>query len=276
MTSREHMAVSIAPLFLRLALSITFIWAGLGKMLADMPFRGERAALLANMGVGGLQRVAQPSAIVPAPTAAPTPAPIPSKDLKKEPAKAPTSGPPALVVLAQQSSAPTAGTFTAADFPNEVRVSRLYGIALMLHDAVQTSDSEGKPLRFPLAPSMIATGSWPVWLAWAAALTELIGGFLVLFGLFTRLSALSLGSVMVVAIWLTQIGPAMQTGVATFGFLPPNAPFDVGAWQPLLWQFSLLCGAASLFFAGPGGLSMDRAISGRPVINKGKTAAPAK
>jgi len=282
MTSREHMAVSIAPLFLRMALSITFIWAGLGKLLADMPVRGDSAAVLANMGVGGLQRVAQPSTVAPSPAPAPAPAPVhtppPAKEQKKEPVKAPASGPPALmVVLAQQpSSSTTAGTFTAADFPNEVKVSRLYGIALMLHDAVQTTDREGKPLRFPLAPSIITTGAWPVWLAWAAALTELLGGLLVLFGLFTRLAALSLGGVMLVAIWLTQIGPAIQSGNATLGFLPPHPPYDVAAWQTLLWQFCLLCAAASLFFAGPGGLSMDRAISGRPVVNKAKPAAPAK
>lgn len=263
------MAVSIAPLFLRLALSVTFIWAGLGKMLADMPVRGERAAVLANMDVGVVQRAALRGGSAPAPA--------PAKEQPKASAKPPTSGPPALLVLAQTPSAsPSAGTFTAADFPNEVRVSRLYGIALMLHDATAPNDSEGKPLRFPLAPTIIATGAWPVWLAWAAALTELLGGFLVLFGLFTRLAALALGGVMLVAIWLTQIGPAMQSGVTTLGFLPPHPPFDVAAWQTLLWQLSVLCASASLFFAGPGGLSMDRAISGRPVINKNKAPAPAK
>lgn len=261
------MAVSIAPFFLRVALSITFIWAGLGKMLADMPVRGERAAVLANMNVGVVQRAAQRG----------NSAPAPANEQPKAPAKTPASGPPALLVVAQTSSgSPSAGTFTAADFPTEVQVSRLYGIALMVHDATLSNDSEGKPLRFPLAPAVVATGSWPVWLAWAAALTELLGGFLVLFGLFTRLAALSLGGVMFVAIWLTQIGPAMQSGVTTLGFLPAHPPFDIAAWQPLLWQLSLLCAAASLFFAGPGGLSMDRAISGRPVINKNKAPASAK
>lgn len=280
MTSREQMAVSVAPLFLRLALSVTFIWAGLGKMLADMPVQGESAAVLANMGVGGLQRVAQPATASPAPASVPsaTPAPAPTKEPKKEPAKAPTSGPPALmVVLAQQpTSSATASTFTAADFPNEVRVMRLYGIALLLHDAVQATDRDGKPVRFPLAPSIIATGSWPVWLAWSAALTELIGGLLVLFGFFTRLAALGLAGVMAVAIWLTQIGPAIQTGNSTLGFLPSHQPYDIAAWQTLLWQLCLLCAALSLLFAGAGGLSMDRVISGRPVLNKSKPAPAAK
>ncbi|MBX3388446.1 MAG: DoxX family membrane protein [Phycisphaeraceae bacterium] len=281
MTSREHMAVSVAPLFLRLALSIVFIWTGLGKLMTDMSVSGERAAVLANMGVSGLQRVAQPGA-APSPTApAPIPSPMvkePKQEPKKDPAKAPVSGPPALIsVIAQQSTPPpTAATFTAADFPNETRVAQLYGIALLLHDAVQPTDREGKPVRFPLAPSFIATGSWPWWLAWAAALTELLGGFLLLFGLFTRLAALGIACVMLTAIWLTQIGPAVQSGNASLGFLPPYPAFDVKAWQTLLWQLCLLCAAMNLVFAGSGGLSMDRAISGRPVVNKTKPAAPAK
>lgn len=269
MTSREHMAVSFAPLFLRLALGVTFIWAGLGKLMVDMPVSGERAAVLANMGVGGLQRAAQP----PAPAATPTPA----KEPKKEPAKTPASGPPGLVsvIALQASPAPTAATFTAADFPNETRVAQLYGIALLLHEAVQTTDTEGKPVRFPLAPAFIATGSWPWWLAWAAALTELLGGFLLLFGLFTRFAAFAIACVMLTAIWLTQIGPAMQSGNASLGFLPPHAAYD-SAWQTLLWQFCLLCAAMNLVFAGSGGLSMDRTIGGRPVVNKAKPTAPAK
>lgn len=275
MTSREHLAVSFAPLFLRLALSITFIWTGLGKLMSEISVSGERAAVLANMGVGGLQRAAQPAASSPAPEPARSAAPV--KEPKKDPVKAPASGPPALVsVVAQQaSSVPTAATFTAADFPNETKVAQLYGIALLLHDAVQTTDREGKPLRFPLAPSFIATGSWPWWLAWAAALTELLGGFLLLFGLFTRFAAFAIACVMLNAIWLTQIGPAVQSGNATLGFLPPHAAYDA-AWQTLLWQFCLLCAAMNLVFAGPGGLSMDRAISGRPVVNKAKPVAPPK
>lgn len=275
MTSREQMAVSVAPLFLRLALSVTFIWAGLGKMLADMPVQGERAAVLANMGVGGLQRAAQPAPSAPAP--APTPASAPGNENKKEPAKAPASGPPALMVLAQQPTpSATAGTFTASDFPTEVRVSRLYGIALLLHEAVQTTDREGRNLRFPLAPAIIATGKWPVWLAWAAALTELLGGLFVLLGFFTRLAALGLAGVMATAIWLTQIGPALQSSNSTLGFLPPYAPYDIAAWQTPLWQLCLMCAALSLFFAGAGSLSMDRVISGRPVLSKSKPPAPAK
>ncbi|MFO0861111.1 MAG: DoxX family protein [Phycisphaerales bacterium] len=266
MSSRDSMAVSFAPIFLRVALSVTFIWAGLAKMMADIPVSGESAAVLANMGVDGLQRSAQSS---PAPAA---PAPSSPKPPKKDGAWAD----PAQPLIRHAAMQNSAGTFTAADFPNPVRVASLYGIALALHDAAQLNDREGKAHRFPLVPPMIATGKWPVWLAWAASLTELLAGLLVLFGLFTRLAAFSLACVMMVAMWLTQIGPAMQSGNATLGFLPAHAAFDMMAWQTLLWQLALACAAWNLVFAGPGGLSMDRAIAGRPVVNKPKPAAPAK
>lgn len=261
MSSRDSMAVSFAPIFLRVALSVTFIWAGLAKMMADIPVSGESAAVLANMGVDGLQRSAQSS-----------PAPVPAKPAKKDGALADPTEP----LIRHASMQNSAGTFTAADFPNPVRVASLYGIALALHDAAQLNDREGKPHHFPLMPSFFATGKWPVWLAWAASLTELLAGLLVLFGLFTRLAAFSLACVMMVAMWLTQIGPAMQSGNSTLGFLPPHAAFDMMAWQTLLWQLALACAAWNLVFAGPGGLSMDRAIAGRPVVNKPKPAAPAK
>ncbi len=301
MTSREKMAIWIAPLFLRLAISITFIWAGLGKLMAEMPVSGEQAAVLANMNV--VHPVAKAVEITPAPTPAPAPTvhpepkpepksepvkPAPSKDPAKDPAKDPKkepakdskpSGPPALVhVIAQQSGpAPSAKTYTAADFPTPVTVARLYGVALKVHDAANPTNREGKPVSFVLAPLALAQGNWPVYLAWAAALVELLGGLLVLFGLFTRLAALGIAGVMGAAIWLTQIGPAIQSGNTTLGFLPLHAPYDVAAWQTILWQFSLCMAACSLFFAGSGGLSMDKLIAGRPVVNKPKPAsAPAK
>lgn len=291
MTSREKMAVSVAPFFLRLALSVTFIWAGLGKIIAEMPVSGESAAILANMGVSGLQSRAgasnatssstPPAAIAPAevaPAAKPeTQRPIPAiKDpVKKDVIK--PSGPPALVqVLAMQSVPSAANTFTAADFPQPVNVARVYGIALILHKGAQTTTADGKAVSFPLVPAMLADGAKPRWLAWTAAITEVVAGLLVLFGLFTRLAALALAGTIAVAIWLTQIGPAIQSGNATFGFLPNNPAFDVAAWQTPLWQLCILCAAISLFFAGPGGLSMDRIISGRPVVSKNKPAPAPK
>ncbi len=40
-----------APMFLRIALGVVFVWAGLGKVCNDVSVKGDDAAALANMGV---------------------------------------------------------------------------------------------------------------------------------------------------------------------------------------------------------------------------------
>lgn len=69
---------------------------------------------------------------------------------------------------------------------------------------------------------------------------------------------------MVGAMWLTVIGPAVQSGDTMLGVLPRHDAFDGEAWMTPLWQLSLFCMAVVLFFAGPGTMSLDRLLLGRP------------
>ena len=69
--------------------------------------------------------------------------------------------------------------------------------------------------------------------------------------------------VMFVAIWLTEIGPAIQSGQTTLGFLPAYEVFDVVAWRPLLFQLAVLAGAATLLMLGPGSISIDAMAFGK-------------
>jgi putative oxidoreductase len=101
-------------------------------------------------------------------------------------------------------------------------------------------------------------------LAWAVAITELAGGLCLLLGLLTRLAAFGIAGVMLGAMWLTQIGPAIQSGKTTLGFLPDYGAFDGMKWEPLMFQFALCAAALALAFLGPGRLSLDTALlSGR-------------
>ncbi len=172
---------------------------------------------------------------------------------------------------------------SASDFPEPVRV-RLYArIVLILHHAIEPGlDPENSEPLMPLWPDFdkqLDYDPWPVYLAWTASLTELIAGSLLLIGLLTRLGALGLTSVMLAAIWLTTIGPAVQSGHATLGFLPQHDPFDINAWTPVFFQFTLLMSALALFFAGPGMLSLDRLLMGSrpqedpPPNNKSKKSS---
>lgn len=172
------------------------------------------------------------------------------------------------------SSAPTAdgpapgtatpGPYTAADFPEPVKVVRGMALALMLDDAAHPKARADGSTPTPLWPATLAGKPWPVVLAWAAIFTEIIGGALLLLGLFTRLAAMGIAGTTVVAMWLTQLGPAIQAGGATLGFLPAHDTFDVAAWQPLMWQFSLLGASLALVFLGSGPAGLDAAIFGGP------------
>jgi hypothetical protein len=76
------------------------------------------------------------------------------------------------------------------------------------------------------------------------------------------------------AIWLDQIGPALQSGQTHFGFLPGYPGFDVNAWRPLMWQFTLLMAAFALACTGSGALSLDRMLG--TGTSGGKPAAKPK
>ena len=220
MRKRDALGLSLGPVFLRLILAITFIWAGAGKFLMEIP-------------------VSPP--------------------------------PPAQVQNTPNGETPDAGTSnsTAPTEASPTTQKAYHAIAgLITHAANPGFDSNGDELR-PIWPAQLAQGHWPNTLALTASLSELIAGFLILIGLFTRFSSLVTLGIMAVAIWLTQIGPAIQTGDALLGFLPNRGAFDLDAagmsvWFTLLWQFSLLCISAALMFLGAGTLSLDRLVFGGP------------
>ena len=311
---------SIAPLFLRLALGITFIWAGLGKVTQEMEVQGASAAALANMGLEAVRARAagagnlpldppqnrttpadptadpnpQPSGDTPpaerrAPTKTPDPTPAPSEPLP-EPASDPTGTPPPtprepanpdpttsprapLLMALQSEAAPPAAvpaaviperTYSAADFPEPVKVHSLYGIALLLNKSANPAARDDGTSPMPLVPPSIE-GQWLIYLAWAAAVTELVGGVLILVGLFGRVAALGLAFTMLTAIWLTQVGPAIQGGNALLGFLPSHGAYEKNAagdfmFAKLAWQFMLMCASLAVLFAGSGAVSLDRLL----------------
>jgi uncharacterized membrane protein YphA (DoxX/SURF4 family) len=207
MACRTSRAASIGPIFLRLALGIIFIWAGLGKVLGQIEVKGDDVAVLTEMGL--------------------TPA-------------APSGGDPA-----------------------EIEVPGAHVLALTLKKAAQPPGGDAAR-KFPLWPPAFAQGHWPKYWAYACTVTELVGGALLLIGALTRLSAFALACVMLTALWLTQIGPAVQSGDTWLGFLPNRDLFSMG-WEHFQIQFILLAMALCLLFTGCGKLGLDCALfGGRP------------
>jgi len=97
--------------------------------------------------------------------------------------------------------------------------------------------------------------AYPVQQAYLAVAAELIGGTLILLGLFSRLWGLVLAGVMSVAFWLTS-WPLLAGGDPwTVLFSLPIADFN-----RLFCQAGLFVLAIGVFLTGPGAASIDRAI----------------
>lgn len=290
MLFRDRVALGVSPLFIRLALAVTFIWAGAGKLFyKDFQVQGEQAAILANMGVDieptGMPTTPpddmaqpaddQPADEQPAGEGEQTTTEEPPAESTEEP-PAETTEPPAeesgeqteppfATLVQQQTTAP--GAYTAEQFPTATPVRRVYRIAAMLHDATHGAGSN-------LLPDALGVGSRPRYLAWIAGLTEFFGGCFIALGFFTRLWALGAFATMVMAMWLTQIGPVVVGGASgTLGFLPAIEQFQVQAWQTFLWQLVLACASLSLVFSGPGPVAFDVLFGPRRSTSKSKPSA---
>lgn len=272
-SSSARPRLSYAPIWLRLALGVTFIWAGLGKLATTSTFSPADAAALANLGI------IAPAPAAPAGTpASPTPA-APDRPIPKPQSSAP-GGPLTLAqapAAAHPSPSVTAAipSSTAADFPQGAQVASMWRLALVVHRASRPADDTPPPRR-AILPRILGEAPWPKALALALVAAELGGGICVLIGLLTRLSALALAGVMLGAMWLTQIGPNAMNGTAALGFLPPYPAFDTDAWRPLLWQFALFCSAMALAFSGAGALSIDRMLTAFRAPSPAPAPRPAK
>lgn len=296
LTARQRTALSVPPLLLRLVLAIIFIWAGYTKIFGYMDVTPENRGALVAAGVlpaAGAPTPADETPVdEPAPDTAPPAAPDPTEPPAEQPIDEP-AGEPATDPIDEPDPVddPTDPIedpvdepgLAAADEPaitlvaqaSPERVRKLNGLAVLLYASANpqpelADDADGTlEAQRPMAlwPAAVGSPPWPVRFAWAAALTELLAGLVLLVGLFTRLGGLSVAGVMGVAIWLTEIGPAIQSGNTLLGFLPMYEPMDVSSYTRLLYQFSLLMIGLALLFSGPGMLSLDRWIFGKSVAD---------
>lgn len=296
-------APTIAPIFLRVALGVTFLWAGVGKFATQATVQGDDAARLANMGVAIAPATpagkpapadvtkppvnpeakpetksgpdARPAPVEPLPapkdagkgkSPSPSPPPSPSPAVPPHPA---ASVPPSLMPVLMVSDSPSAPAaphaYAAADFPQPVEVTGLYQIALGLDHAAHPARGADGTTPMPIWPRPLAKDHIPVYFAWAAALTEVLGGLFCLVGLLTRFSGFMLAGVMAVAMWLTQFGPTLQTGGGILWIIPRHDLWGVNAggmphYGTLLWQLCLMMSGLALACLGAGGLSLDRAL----------------
>ncbi len=241
MRVRDRVGLNFPPLILRFMLGAIFLWAGLGKLMTTFPVQGQDAADLAKMGVVG-------TPVAPAP-----------KVEEKPKTGASRTDSSSRIVLASQQTPAKPEPKKAEDFSTPTNVRGLHQLSLMiLHVAHPGADDKGAA-KMPLWPEALAKESWPVYFAWAAALAETLAGAGLLVGFLTRFWGLTVAGVMAVALWLTQFGPAIQSGNTMLGFLPAHPTFSPD-WIHLFFPFAMLCSGLAILFLGPGRLSLDYAL----------------
>ncbi|MCP9874820.1 DoxX family protein, partial [Synechococcus sp. Cruz CV-v-12] len=206
----------------------------------------------------------------PTPPAKPAAPSKPSIDEPAEPAEpvtVPESIKPAPIVppaKAKPARAPAwpahlpKGAMSATDYPEPMSVARVNELSLLLIKSAFPAPLANGQARMSVWPQRLALDPWPRYVAWLAAMTELICGLLVLAGFFTRMSSALLSLTMLTAMWLTQIGPAVASGDAVLGILPNRTWWEPAQWATLLWQLAIVCMCLALVAAGPGWLSLDR------------------
>jgi uncharacterized membrane protein YphA (DoxX/SURF4 family) len=192
-------AVVFAPMFLRVALAVIFLWTGLGKALGDLKLTTEQAATLASVG----------------------------------------------------------GPKVEGESPV---VRKMWEVALVVHAAAQPTKTGESTSGPPVWPAELGKGRWPAFFAVGVTVVQLAAGVLLVAGFLTRWAAGMLGAFLLGAMWLTEIGPAVQSGTAVLGFLPAYPTFEEKPWMHLWLQFALLCTCLAVVFAGSGGLAVDRAL----------------
>ena len=253
----------VAPIFIRLALGATLLWSGIGLVSAKMGVDGERAAALANMGVVPVAGAASAPA---APKNEVKPAPPAEKPVEKTPEKPKDTGheQPPLMQTAGQDATP-AKVYGAADFPEPVDVARMHGTTARAYEAAHPQPRADGTAPRALWPVALTRDRWPVVVAWTVSLSLLVGGAMVMVGLFTRLAAVMASIALFVTLWLTMIVPAVHAGTAQWGFIPPGSAWELNAagesvHGAFMWLVLQLAAAVSLVFAGAGYLSLDRLL----------------
>jgi len=103
---------------------------------------------------------------------------------------------------------------------------------------------------------------YPDQLATFIAIIEIVGGITLMFGLFSRATALMFAGEMIVAILLTKIDLYFGTSPLPLPVVPPK----VGIWallHEIRTDYSLLICSIFIVLEGPGKISVDRSIAKR-------------
>jgi len=242
MSFRNFGGFVLVPTLGRLVLGLAFAYAGLQKVQQEAVFTGDAVQVLQSYNVS-LTPV-DVSAAADAERVSFTPTPqdeaSPSSEDADDPYPQLPEETPTDDTVPSDGSSEDAGDdldeAVALDPSQEYTAKGLHRITLMCHDK---------------------GWSYPTMLAWAAAITELIGGGLILLGLFARVWGLALASVMGVAFHMTSWPLITQGGFALFAISIPSE------FNQVYIQLAFFVMSLGILFTGAGPLSLDRVLFGR-------------
>jgi len=296
MRAVDRFALSFAPICLRVALGVTFLWSGAGKLFSSAELTPEQVVVLERLEAqadapppppppGAIDPDAPPAEALPEPEAAPGGDRPRRDDIRSltDPPRGSSArlhhDDPALpagfrVTLAQddrprgdidpeqtplEDAAGEDEEPEATSAANEPQPRRLVTVALTIEAAVNPTQGS------PRLPGFFAAYAIPM--AWAVSIIEFLGGLCLLIGFLARFWAVMLTGVAAGIVWITSLGPAMLGGTDNpwLGFLPPLWPFDPPAVMQFLWTFGLFFMALAMIFLGAGALSIDRLLFGNPL-----------
>jgi uncharacterized membrane protein YphA (DoxX/SURF4 family) len=260
MTFSQYAGTAIVPTLARLVLAAVFVSTGWNKV-KDRDFDPMEAARLRRLGVN-VAEVRPVAMLAPAlshsqagfrlaayhPQAQGSSGQTPDPDAPPAPDAAASQAP------AQANTQPGAsGSASPVEPlpPGQYRALGMYGISLMLEDN-------------GFSPTMC------VWGARVAAFTELLGGAMLLLGLFSRLWGLGLAVTMGVAFYLVSMKMNHIFETNPFVFAQNHSAFSTAAVQ-----LSLFVLAFGIFLTGAGPLSIDRILFGRDADDATPGISPA-
>jgi uncharacterized membrane protein YphA (DoxX/SURF4 family) len=254
MNLSQHSGYSIVPIFARVVLFAAFLPAGFHKVFHVITFEGPTAEILSELGIGTT------SAPAPVTTTWSGGANLQlasyQQDDGQPPAAEPVEDPAAPAAPASADLEQDSGKLATPDWVNET-------------DRIQRGEEPESTVQVVEARALhgvtaaLVNAGWnpewrPQYMAWLAALTELLGGALIFVGLFSRVWGLALGITMCFAFYLTTWPGLLDQGPIRSLFAWAAGVDGYAPFNRMFAQLGLMALALGVFFTGGGALSADR------------------
>lgn len=261
MSFSQYAATAIVPTLSRIVLCLAFVSAGWNKVFTEHEFTHEQAERLMQLGV--------------------RPVPVGPSMTSVHGGSGASSGSFSLASY-RQDAAESSLAEAHADADDEAETAAAEAVtnqpeateSAQRDNGVADADTRAATAVPTTAPGTTYTApamhkitllvdqvGWPqpVWMARLAAFTELVGGAMMLAGLFSRIWGLGLAITMGTAFYLVSMGINNVHQMHPFEFARNVAAFNV-----VVSQLGLFVLAFGIFLTGPGPLSLDRMLFSRP------------